>query len=60
MTDLMVHFSILPPSCQTSEGGRESFPDGLTVAIHHEIVPMGKDPTQVSYRDAGEYFGCKI
>eukprot|EP00057_Strongylocentrotus_purpuratus_P033960 XP_793430.1 PREDICTED: thiosulfate sulfurtransferase/rhodanese-like domain-containing protein 2 [Strongylocentrotus purpuratus] len=38
---------------KTSQGGHDSFPDGLVVSIHQEIVPMGMDPMLVSFKDAG-------
>lgn len=40
---------------KTSEGGRDSFQEGLVVSLHQEIVPMGVDPSMVSYKDAGNH-----
>ncbi|XP_070543398.1 thiosulfate sulfurtransferase/rhodanese-like domain-containing protein 2 [Ptychodera flava] len=38
---------------KTSPGNVEDFPDGLRVTVHTEIVPMGVDPQQISYHQAG-------
>ncbi|XP_071509946.1 thiosulfate sulfurtransferase/rhodanese-like domain-containing protein 2, partial [Diadema antillarum] len=38
---------------KTSHGGKESFPDGLVVSVHQEVVPMGKDPREVTPLSAG-------
>ena len=39
-----------------SEGGAESFGDGLKVGIYKEAVPMGVDPSEVSFVHAGKCF----
>ena len=39
-------------SPQTSDGGAGCFSD-LRVGVYKEIVPMGVDPEEVSYRLAG-------
>ena len=39
-----------------SEGGAESFGDGLKVGIYKEAVPMGVDQSEVSFVHAGEPF----
>ncbi|XP_077993627.1 thiosulfate sulfurtransferase/rhodanese-like domain-containing protein 2 [Glandiceps talaboti] len=40
---------------KTSPGGRHSFPVGLKVTVHEEIVPMGVDPTRVGHHEAGPH-----
>ncbi len=42
-------------SLQESEGGSDSFGDGLKVGVHGEVVPMGVDPAEVSFSHAGQY-----
>nr|XP_002740890.1 PREDICTED: thiosulfate sulfurtransferase/rhodanese-like domain-containing protein 2-like [Saccoglossus kowalevskii] len=40
---------------KTSAGGRHHFSSGLHVSVHEEIVPMGIDPDQISYHQAGSH-----
>ncbi|XP_063953441.1 thiosulfate sulfurtransferase/rhodanese-like domain-containing protein 2 [Lytechinus pictus] len=40
---------------KTSQGGHESFPGGLIVSLHQEIVPMGVDPKLISFKEAGSH-----
>ena len=39
-----------------SEGGAKSFGEGLKVGIYKEVVPMGVDPSEVSFLHAGNFF----
>ena len=38
-----------------SEGGAKSFGEGLKVGIYKEAVPMGVDPSEVSFLHAGKF-----
>ena len=40
---------------KTSDGAASDFPDGLKVGVFNEVCPMGIDPQQVPFTQAGMY-----